>query len=163
MNRKPNLRVVLVGRFDASVSSRVVEFSAWRLTKAKDLIEVLTLSPGRRLPRDRLLEILWPGRDAASALNSFHQVVHAARRGIGSAGGDGYACLILQDETLQLCPDGGIEVDADEFESAAQPLGRTQELPVGRTATSAGHPACISPQSETWWNPTGRQPPEWPP
>jgi predicted ATPase/DNA-binding SARP family transcriptional activator len=119
MHRKPSLRVVLMGRFEASVGGRAVASSAWRLSKAKDLIKVLALSPGRRLQRDQLLEILWPGRDPASALNNFHQVLHAARRAIGSAGADGHACLTLKDETVSLCPDGGIEVDVDEFESAA--------------------------------------------
>ncbi len=110
---------MLMGGFEVSIGSREVESSAWRLRKAQDLIKVLALSPGRRLPRDQLLEILWPGRDVDSAANNLHQVLHAARRAIESAGGDGKACLTLQAETVQLCPGGGIEVDADEFEAAA--------------------------------------------
>jgi predicted ATPase/DNA-binding SARP family transcriptional activator len=111
---------VLMGGFEVSLDGRAVESSAWRLSKAQDVIKVLALSPGRRRPRDQMLEILWPERDLDSAVNNLHQVLHAARRAIGSAGGDGKACLTLQAETVQLCPGGGIEVDADAFEAAAR-------------------------------------------
>lgn len=119
MNHEPALRVVLMGGFTVSVAGRAVDPSAWRLRKAQDLIKVLALSPGRRLLRDQLLEIIWPDRDLASAVNNLHQVLYAARHAISSAGGDGHACLTLKAETVQLCPDGRIEVDAEEFEAAA--------------------------------------------
>ncbi len=119
MDHEPKLRVVLMGGFEVSFGGRAVAPSAWRLNKAQDLVKVLALSPGRRIPRDQLLEILWPGRDLDSAVNNLHQVLHAARRAVGSAGADGKACFTLQAETVQLCPGGGVEVDADEFEAAA--------------------------------------------
>lgn len=119
MNHEPSLRVVLMGGFEVNVAGRAVDPSAWRLSKAQDLIKVLALSPRRRLLRDQVLEIMWPDRDPASAVNNLHQVLYAARHAIGSAGGDGHACLTLKAEAVQLCPDGRIEVDAWEFEAAA--------------------------------------------
>ena len=108
----------LLGGFQISVDGRPVEPSAWRLRKAQDLVKVLALAPGRRLLRDQVLEVLWPGRDPDSASNNLHQVLHAARQAIESVGGDGRGCLTLKAETVHLCPDGRIEVDADEFEAA---------------------------------------------
>lgn len=120
MDRRPQLRVVLLGGFDLGVGDRTVDSSTWRLSRARDIIKVLALSPGRRLQRDQVLELLWPGRDLESAVNNLHQVLHAARQAIGAVGGDGHACLRLENETLALCPKGDLSVDADEFESLAR-------------------------------------------
>lgn len=119
MEDEPALRVVLMGGFEVSFAGQAVDASVWRLSKAQDLIKVLALAPGRRLARDQVLEILWPGRDPDSAVNNLHQVLHAARHAIGSAGADGRACLTLKAETVHLCQNGRIEVDAEEFEAAA--------------------------------------------
>lgn len=120
VDNKRGLRVVLLGGFEVWVGERAVESSAWRLSKAKDVIKVLALSPGRKLQRDQVLEMLWPGRDPHSAVNNLHQVLHAARQAIDSVDGGGHACLRLEAETLALCPGGDLWVDADEFEMTAR-------------------------------------------
>jgi len=120
MGHEHGLRVVLLGTFRVRVGDRAVEPSAWRLSKARDVIKLLALARGRRMQRDEVLELLWPNSDIDSAANNLYQVLHAARKAIDSAGGEGRALLALDTETLTLCPDGGLWVDVDEFEVAAR-------------------------------------------
>ncbi len=120
MGHNSQLRVVLLGDFQVWVGDRSVEPSVWRLSKARDLIKLLALSRGWRKQRDEVLDLLWPDRDMDAAANNLYQVLHAARRAIDSAGGDGRALLSLEAETLVLCPGGGLSVDVEEFESAAR-------------------------------------------
>lgn len=114
------MRVVLLGSFQVWLGERAVEPSAWRLNKAKDVIKLLALARGNRMQRDQVLELLWPDRAPDSAVNNLYQVLHAARRAIDSVDGDGHALLRLEAETLTLCRDDALWVDADEFESSAR-------------------------------------------
>lgn len=120
MGHEKGLRVVLLGAFQVWVGDRAVEPSAWRLSKARDVIKLLALARGWRMQRDEVLELLWPDSDIDSAANNLYQVLHAARRAIDSVGGDGRALLSLEAETLALCPDGGLWVDVEEFEASAR-------------------------------------------
>ncbi|MGZ4270956.1 MAG: AfsR/SARP family transcriptional regulator, partial [Solirubrobacteraceae bacterium] len=78
-------RVSLLGGFAVGVSGRAVGDDAWRLRKARSLVKLLALAPGRRLHRDQLAEALWSDRDADHAANNLHQALHAARRALGPA------------------------------------------------------------------------------
>jgi hypothetical protein len=63
------LDVRLLGRFEVSVDDQPVPNAAWTHARARDLVKLLALAPGHRMPRDRVLEELWPqlGVDAAVA------------------------------------------------------------------------------------------------
>jgi DNA-binding SARP family transcriptional activator len=63
------IEVRLLGRFEVLVDSRSVPAEAWAQRRATDLVKVLALAPGHRMPRDEVLEMLWPklGPDAAAA------------------------------------------------------------------------------------------------
>src|SRR6185295_5569752 len=102
-------RVCLLGGFSVATQDGVVAESAWRLRKAKALVKLLALAPDRRLHRERLADLLWPDRDAEAAANNLHQVLHAARRAIGTD------ALRLADGVVAL----EAEVDVDAFEAAA--------------------------------------------
>lgn len=70
--------ISLLGGFSVYVSGKLVR-RGWRLNKAKTLVKLLALAPQRRLHRDQVVDILWPGAEMRAAANNFHQVVHAAR------------------------------------------------------------------------------------
>jgi predicted ATPase/DNA-binding SARP family transcriptional activator len=101
----------LLGRFSVSLDGNPVEDRAWRLRKARTLVKVLALEPGRRLHREQAMELLWPDRDAAAAQNNLHQTLHAARRVLGAER------LLLEDGMLEIA--GDVETDVDAFEAAA--------------------------------------------
>jgi len=101
----------LLGRFAATVGGVDVEERAWRLRKARTLVKVLALAPGRRLHREQTMELLWPDLTATAAQNNLHQALHAARRVLGAES------IALSDGLLVLSE--RIGCDVDRFEHAA--------------------------------------------
>jgi predicted ATPase/DNA-binding SARP family transcriptional activator len=102
----------LLGRFGIEVGGGPVD-TPWRLRKAKTLVKLVALAPGRRVHRDVLIEQLWPHGDGASGVNNLHQVMHAARRVIGADH------LVLRDGVVVLGGDGKVSVDVDDFAALA--------------------------------------------
>ncbi|MET7716636.1 BTAD domain-containing putative transcriptional regulator [Streptomyces sp. NPDC005407] len=113
------VRVDLLGGFHVAVGDRDVAAGAWRLRKAKSALKLLALMPDHRLHRERLCDLLWPDLDQAAASNNLHQVLHAVRRALATAGRPGDVVL-LRDDMVALGPDGGVRVDLDELEEAAR-------------------------------------------
>ncbi|WP_035127614.1 AfsR/SARP family transcriptional regulator [Conexibacter woesei] len=110
--REDTLRITLLGGFSVAIDGAPVDERAWRLRKARSLVKVAALAPGRRVHRDVVAELLWPDRDATAAANNLHQVLHAARRALDAPG-----ALTLADDVLSLTPAAWVDVDA--FEDAA--------------------------------------------
>lgn len=108
--------VRLLGSFSVSVGGEVVAADAWRLRKARDVIKLLALASRHRLHRDQLIDLLWPDLDQRSGANNLYQTLSAARGAIASAGGDGHACLRLEDGWVSLCPTERLWVDVEAFE-----------------------------------------------
>jgi predicted ATPase/DNA-binding SARP family transcriptional activator len=110
--REDTLRITLLGGFSVAIDGAPVDERAWRLRKARSLVKVAALAPGRRVHRDVVAELLWPDRDATAAANNLHQALHAARRALDAPG-----ALTLADDVLALTPAAWVDVDA--FEDAA--------------------------------------------
>ncbi|MFJ5969505.1 BTAD domain-containing putative transcriptional regulator [Streptomyces sp. NPDC093060] len=113
------VHIRLLGGFAVAVGDRPVAAGAWRLRKARSLLKLLCLSPGHRMHRERLYDLLWPDLDPTSAANNLHQVLHAVRRALASTGTPGDV-LVLRDDMVVLAPDGGVRIDLDAFEQAAR-------------------------------------------
>src|SRR3954469_4777092 len=109
------LRIHLLGGFSVQVEEALVADRAWRLRKARALVKVVALAPGRKVHRDIVTELLWPGRDAPAAANNLHQALHAARRALGDPG-----ALTLHEDVLALTPAAWVDVDAFERAAAAE-------------------------------------------
>src|SRR6202050_5084790 len=124
------LGISLLGAFSIAVEGDVIPEDAWRLRKAKTLIKLLALAPERRLHADRAAELLWAGRDQASARNNLHQAIFAARRALDSAGLEGRDRLELHEDVIALCPDDPVRIDLLVFEEAAA-RAREQRDPAG--------------------------------
>src|SRR4051812_15127263 len=106
------LRIRLLGGFSVDADGAPVDQRAWRLRKARALVKIMALAPGRRVHRDLVVELLWPDRDAAAAANNLHQVLYAGRRALGDPG-----ALTLVDDVLALSLEAWIDVEC--FEQAA--------------------------------------------
>jgi predicted ATPase/DNA-binding SARP family transcriptional activator/DNA-binding CsgD family transcriptional regulator len=126
------LRVWLLGGFRVSVGSRAITPDAWRLRKAAALVKLLALAPGHRLHREQAMEALWPDSGRSAASNSLRTTLHAARKVLDPTVGSYY--LASEDETLALCPEGGLWVDVDAFEGAAATARRAKEPATYRAA-----------------------------
>jgi predicted ATPase/DNA-binding CsgD family transcriptional regulator len=125
------MRIRLLGGFRIWVGPRSLAGDAWRLKKAASLIKLLTLSPGHRLPRERVMELLWPGSGNSAASNNLRQTLYTARKALGT-GGSGY--LVSGEGSLQLCPEGELWVDAEVFEEAALAARRSHDPAAYRLA-----------------------------
>ncbi|HET6884716.1 MAG TPA: BTAD domain-containing putative transcriptional regulator, partial [Rubrobacteraceae bacterium] len=104
---------------------------AWRLRKSASLIKLLALSPGHRLPRERVMELLWPRSSKSAASNNLRQTLYAIRKALGA---EGSRYLVSEDGSLLLCPEDELWVDAETFEEAALAARRSHEPAAYRLA-----------------------------
>jgi DNA-binding SARP family transcriptional activator len=85
------------------------------------LLKLLALEPGRRVHRERAMELLWPEQDPAAASNNLYKMIHAARRALEPGLAAGAASLFIATGGHQItlhAPGGGV-IDAAEFQSRA--------------------------------------------
>jgi predicted ATPase/DNA-binding SARP family transcriptional activator/tetratricopeptide (TPR) repeat protein len=72
----------LLGAAAIAVDGRSLDAGGWRVPAARSLLLLLLSTPGYALPRERVLDLLWPQADAATARNALNQAVHALRRAL---------------------------------------------------------------------------------
>jgi len=108
--------ISLLGRFEVSVDDEVVPAEVWRHGRARDLVKLLALAPGHRLPRDRVLDELWPQLGADAALANLHKAAHHGRRALGRADG-----VVLRGGLVMLAPGAHVETDVERFEASSDP------------------------------------------
>ena len=120
------LGIELLGAFGVRVSGVPVSDGAWRLRRAKSLVKLLALAPERRLHREQVVELLWPGGDAAGG--GLHQVLYTARRALGSG-----EHLVLRDDVVALVGDD-VWVDVHAFELATAAARDDRTVDAYRTA-----------------------------
>src|SRR5215213_9602647 len=130
--RSEAFRAWLLGGFRVSVGSRAIAQDTWHLKKAAVLVKLLALAPGHRLHREQAMDILWPNAGRKAASNSLRSTLHAARKVLDPAMGSLY--LASEDESLVLCPAGGLWVDVDAFEQAVATARRSQDPAAYRAA-----------------------------
>lgn len=59
---RAKVRIEALGAFRVHVAGREVPVSAWQSRKARDLVKLLLVRRGRPVPREALVEALWPDR-----------------------------------------------------------------------------------------------------
>ena len=128
------MRVWMLGGFALWIGTRTIEESAWRLRKAANLVKLLALSPGHRLHREQIMDLLWPDLGRRAGSNNLRVVIHAARRTLDLDPNAASDYLSLQGEQLALCPGEQLWVDVEAFEEAAATARRSRELAAYRTA-----------------------------
>ncbi|WP_216844050.1 ATP-binding protein [Phytoactinopolyspora alkaliphila] len=108
--------ITLLGGFGIQLDGIPVPASAWPRRQAATLVKVLALAPGRRLHRERLIDVLWPDLTVAEAAPRLHKLAHYARRALG----DDRDALVLRADVVALLPGAAVIVDVDEFDRAAR-------------------------------------------
>ena len=134
----PQLRLRLLGGFEAERAGAEWPPARWHRRTAKTLTKLLAVTPGHRLHREQVLEILWPGVDPASALNSFGKALHAARRALEPKllPRESSSYLRLTDSLVALDP-AHVWVDVDHFEDTAERALREGSLDATESALAA--------------------------
>ena len=76
--REP-VEIRTLGGFRVLRGGRPVHMTEWRSRKARDLLKILLARGGRRVPRELLMETLWPGEDPVKLGNRLSVALSIAR------------------------------------------------------------------------------------
>ena len=134
----PLLHVRLLGGFCVERADADWTVSGWQRRSAKTLTKLLAVQPGHVLHREQIIDILWSGVNAESALNSFGKALHAARRALepGLPRRRDSAYLCLADAMLALNTKH-VVVDMDWFERLAEDALRRRDVGAYQAALTA--------------------------
>jgi DNA-binding SARP family transcriptional activator len=132
------LQVRLLGGFGVERSGLAGAVSCWQRRSAKTLTKLLAAHPRHALHREQIIDVLWPGADTESALNSFGKALHAARHAFEPElpRRHGSTYLRLEDSMLALDMEH-VAIDADRFEHLAQDALRRRDVSVLERALAA--------------------------
>src|SRR5262245_61611406 len=103
------LHIRVLGGFQAEIGGRTVAAEAWRRSGAAALIKLLAVTPGHRIHREQLIEVLWPDLDRAAGGRRLTKALHFARRALAAEH------VQLRDELLSLEADD-LWIDIEAFD-----------------------------------------------
>ena len=122
------LRAQLLGHARISIGDRAIPDEAWPPRGARNLLLLLLISPRFSLPRDRVLDLLWPESTPEAASNALYKALHALRRVLEPdlRTGRGSSYIATDGDLIRVKPHDGLWVDTIAFEqglsqAAAQP------------------------------------------
>ncbi|HTW07779.1 MAG TPA: BTAD domain-containing putative transcriptional regulator [Acidimicrobiales bacterium] len=115
----PRLSVQTLGRFRVLVDGEPVPASSWQSRKARDLLKILLARRGRPVPRDEIMDMLWPeeARDKVAnrlsvALSTLRAVLDPAKRASSNE-------FVVSDRESCRLDLEQVEVDIERFFAAA--------------------------------------------
>jgi DNA-binding SARP family transcriptional activator len=111
-----NVLICLFGSFRLLHQGVIVPVRTGGKTEA--LLSCLALRDGHRMPRDTLLDALWPDADPAHASQSLTTLVHAVRRLLGGALA-GAPPVLYEEGCYALNSRAGVAVDVARFDALA--------------------------------------------
>ncbi len=82
------LQIFTFGRFGLSTGSRGLKVENWQRKHALTLLKLLVANLGRALPREILIDALWPDADEQKGWQRLKVTAHALRRELRAAGID---------------------------------------------------------------------------
>lgn len=141
-----NVRIEVLGRFRVVVGGREIAEGQWPARRARELVALLALADGHRLPRDWVIEQLWPHLDAEAGAANLRKAAHYARRTLG-----GPDAVVLRAGRVELFPGRAVSVDAATFLRDAESALRDSDSDACARA-AAGYAGELLPDSpyETW-------------
>ncbi|MDP9355998.1 MAG: tetratricopeptide repeat protein [Chloroflexota bacterium] len=116
----PPLRAHLLGPVRLAVGDRTIPDLVWPRRSARALLLLLLATPGHRLPRDRLLDLLWPDAAPETARPALRVALHALRRVLEPDLQAGRASAYVESsgDAVALCSGTELWVDVAVFEAA---------------------------------------------
>ena len=116
-----SLRASCLGKFEVYLGQKKIE--QWRSLKAKSLLKFLLTQNRKHIPKDVLMESLWPGYAPEAANNNLKTTVHALRQTLGSLcpegehnGKNGLSFILFSEGKYALNPEMELWVDVEEFQ-----------------------------------------------
>lgn len=110
----PTLQLQLLGGFAVSIDGIELPPDCWPSLRAAQLVQLLSLQPGRRLTRDQVIDALWPHLDPDAGSANLRKAAHHARHALGR-----HDAVVMNGGEVLLWPERTVRVDADEFDCSA--------------------------------------------
>jgi predicted ATPase/DNA-binding SARP family transcriptional activator len=129
---QPPLRVQLLGSFGMSVGAKSA--GPWPRLGAKRLVELVFLSPRRRIAREVASDTLFPDLAPRAATNAMYNALSAARAVLADLGGPAAGVLRSDRTHVYVPPDVPVEVDLELHERA---LSAALQMPPGEGRDAA--------------------------
>lgn len=117
----PLLEIYFLGKFEVRVRWNMVE--RWNSQKAKSLMKyLLGYSGGHPVPKEAIMENLWPTMEPRKANNNLKVTICALKQTLGSASGinDKFAWVVFRDGSYAMNSEIELWTDVDEFEQHRQ-------------------------------------------
>lgn len=103
-----------LGPFQCNIDGAPIE--SWRSSKARSLLQYLINHRGRPVPRDTLIQALWPDPDAVAAGTSLKVAVHALRQSLQQVAGAQTRLTVLAHECGYQLNAAPVWIDVEEFD-----------------------------------------------
>jgi DNA-binding SARP family transcriptional activator/tetratricopeptide (TPR) repeat protein len=141
-----HVQIRLLGGFGVTIAGREVPADAWTGRRALELVQLLALSPRRRLIRDRVIDALWPHLEAKAGAANLRKAAHHARRALGDP-----ESIALKGGQVSLFPGRCVAADFEQFEArAAEAFAEGDAERCARVAASFGGELLPGTLYEQW-------------
>ena len=127
------VEIRLLGAFSATIAGAPVPAERWPSLRSAQLVQLLALAPGHRLPREQAIDALWPQLGAEAGGANLRKAAYHARQALGLA-----EAVQLQGGQVLLAPSHTVRVDATQFEQAADEALRRRD-PAACAEAAAGY------------------------
>ncbi len=111
---RPVMHIQLLGSFMVTADGQGITPDRWRNIRAAQLVQLLALAPARRLPREQVVDALWPDLSPPAGAANLRKAAYLARQVCGYAD-----VVVLSGGEVQLAPHADLTIDAESFERAA--------------------------------------------
>jgi DNA-binding SARP family transcriptional activator len=143
---RTRVEIRLLGAFEVAVDGVEVAPGDWPSLRAAQLVQLLSLAEGHRLPREQVIDTLWPQLDPEAGGANLRKAAHHARHALRSQ-----EALVLRGGEVVLVPSGELVVDAARFERlAAAALARRQPDACAEAASGYGGDLLPGAPYEPW-------------
>ncbi|HSV66001.1 MAG TPA: tetratricopeptide repeat protein [Mycobacteriales bacterium] len=115
----PSAAIHSLGVFSVYRNGEPVSAASWQSKKARDLLKILVARRGRPVPREQLMELLWPAEDPLKAANRL-SVLLSTVRGVFDPDRQADASPIVADRGSARLDLDQVEVDVEHFLTLAQ-------------------------------------------
>lgn len=116
------LAITALGPLTVTAGERTLTLAQWRSARSRRLFQLLLVHRFRWVPRDEVIEALWPEVDPEKSVNNLRQAIHLLRKlfepGLDKPGNSAY--IRYRNEACRLEGGDGCFYDVAELEQALQ-------------------------------------------
>ncbi len=140
------VEIRLLGAFAVRIDGVDIAAGDWPSLRAAQLVQLLCLADGQRLPREQVIDTLWPQLDPDAGGANLRKAAHHARQALRS-----HDALVLQGGQVLLCPSKSVLIDAARFERLADAaLARRDPAACAEAASAYGGDLLPGAPYEAW-------------